>query len=215
MTERPSHSFLDRCLIQLQQAIRTCAPGTTTAQRQSPATPLKEDELTPTENRHSAGLMRTNHTGEVCAQALYQGQATTARLGEVRAAMEQAAAEETDHLNWCEQRLSELNSRPSLLNPLWYAMSYTLGAAAGLAGDKWSLGFVAETETQVCQHLENHLTRLPKSDNKSRAILTQMIQDEKQHGETAKAAGGAELPQPLRQAMAGMAQVMKKTTYYV
>ena len=119
--------------------------------------------------------MRINHTGEVCAQALYAGQASTAKLGQVRESMEEAAAEERDHLAWCETRLSELQSRPSLLNPLWYAMSFGMGAAAGLAGDKWSLGFVAETEKQVCEHLESHLEKLPEGDHRSKAVLTQMI----------------------------------------
>ena len=159
--------------------------------------------------------MRINHTGEVCAQALYQGQALTARLADVRESMEHAASEEVDHLAWCEQRLTELNSRPSLLNPLWYSMSFGLGAVAGMAGDKWSLGFVAETENQVCEHLEEHLEKLPENDQRSKAILEQMIVDERKHGETAKAAGGADLPLPIRHIMAGLSQVMKKTVYRV
>ena len=172
-------------------------------------------ELNNLEKQHAAGLMRINHTGEVCAQALYQGQATTALLGEVRESMEQAAEEEIDHLAWCEQRLAELDSRPSILNFMWYAMSFGLGAAAGLAGDKWSLGFVAETEHQVCEHLEDHLSKLPKQDNKSRAILEQMIADEKHHEETARQAGGLEPPIAIRQAMNAMSQLMKKTTYHI
>jgi ubiquinone biosynthesis monooxygenase Coq7 len=207
------YSFLDQCLIQFDQALRTCVPGTSSAQRPSPSEPLAETELEPTARRHAAGLMRINHTGEVCAQALYQGQASTARLDDVRASMHKAAAEEVDHLAWCEERLQELDSRPSLTNPLWYALSYGLGAAAGLAGDKWSLGFVAETEEQVCKHLEEHLERLPDTDSKSRAILQQMIVDERQHGEAARAAGGAALPTPVRQLMSAMSQLMKQTTY--
>ena len=171
--------------------------------------------MSPTEQKHAAGLMRINHTGEVCAQALYAGQASTANLAQVREAMEEAAAEEVDHLAWCEQRLQELDSRPSLFNPLWYALSFGMGAAAGLAGDKWSLGFVAETEKQVCDHLEEHLEKLPESDQRSKAVLEQMIVDERHHGETATEAGGVPLPPPVKQAMLAMSKVMKKTTYRV
>ncbi|MCP5349218.1 MAG: 2-polyprenyl-3-methyl-6-methoxy-1,4-benzoquinone monooxygenase [Gammaproteobacteria bacterium] len=210
----PRHlSPVDNLLLQFDQALRTLVPGSSQAGRDYPANARIETELEDRQRRHAAGLMRINHTGEVCAQALYQGQALTARLENVRQSMEQAAGEEVDHLAWCEQRLSELDSRPSLFNPLWYAMSFGLGAAAGLAGDKWSLGFVAETENQVCEHLEDHLQKLPESDQKSRAILEQMITDERQHGETARLAGGADLPFPVRQAMAALSQVMKKTVY--
>ena len=215
MLEKFQRSTIDQLLIQFDQALRTCVPGTTEANRESPAANADEIELSNLEKQHAAGLMRINHTGEVCAQALYQGQATTALLGEVRKSMEQAAEEEVDHLAWCEQRLTELDSRPSVLNFLWYALSFGLGAAAGLAGDKWSLGFVAETEHQVCEHLEDHLSKLPKQDNKSRAILKQMIADEKHHEETARQAGGLEPPIAIRQAMNAMSQLMKKTTYHI
>ena len=215
MLGRSQRSVIDQLLIQFDQALRTCVPGTTEANRESPAANADEIELSNLEKQHAAGLMRINHTGEVCAQALYQGQATTALLGEVRKSMEQAAQEEVDHLAWCEQRLTELDSRPSVLNFLWYALSFGLGAAAGLAGDKWSLGFVAETEHQVCEHLEDHLSKLPKQDNKSRAILEQMIADEKHHEETARQAGGLEPPIAIRQAMNAMSQLMKKTTYHI
>ncbi len=215
MLEKSQRSTIDQLLIQFDQALRTCVPGTTEANRESPAANADEIELSNLEKQHAAGLMRINHTGEVCAQALYQGQATTALLGEVRKSMEQAAEEEVDHLAWCEQRLTELDSRPSVLNFLWYALSFGLGAAAGLAGDKWSLGFVAETEHQVCEHLEDHLSKLPKQDNKSRAILEQMIADEKHHEETARQAGGLEPPIAIRQAMNAMSQLMKKTTYHI
>jgi ubiquinone biosynthesis monooxygenase Coq7 len=215
MLEKFQRSTIDQFLIQFDQALRTCVPGTTEANRESPAANADEMELSNLEKQHAAGLMRINHTGEVCAQALYQGQATTALLGEVRKSMEQAAEEEVDHLAWCEQRLTELNSRPSVLNFLWYALSFGLGAAAGLAGDRWSLGFVAETEHQVCEHLEDHLSKLPKQDNKSRAILEQMIADEKHHEETARQAGGLEPPIAIRQAMNAMSQLMKKTTYHI
>jgi len=215
MTQHTRLSPLDNLLIQFDQALRTLVPGSSQPLRVTPAEQEAEQELSDSERRHAASLMRINHTGEVCAQALYQGQATTARLADVRDAMEHAAAEEVDHLAWCEQRLGELDSHTSILNPLWYAMSFGMGAAAGLAGDKWSLGFVAETEQQVCTHLEDHLQQLPGADLKSKAILEQMIIDERRHGDTARQAGGAELPAPLKQLMSGMSQVMKKTVYRV
>ena len=159
--------------------------------------------------------MRINHTGEVCAQALYQGQAMTAKLPNIRQSMEAAAREEIDHLAWCEDRLRELDSQTSYLNPLWYTMSFGLGAIAGLAGDRWSLGFVAETEEQVCGHLQDHLTKLPSQDEKSKAILGQMLIDEKKHGDSARSAGGSELPLPLKKAMGLVSEVMKKTVYRI
>ncbi|MFK7863832.1 MAG: 2-polyprenyl-3-methyl-6-methoxy-1,4-benzoquinone monooxygenase [Pseudohongiellaceae bacterium] len=213
MTTRQNHSAIDKFLIGFDQALRTCSPGAAHARRPSPATGIAPNELSTEEKKHVAGLMRINHTGEVCAQALYQGQAATAKLAEVRQSMEEAADEEVDHLAWCDERLQQLDSRPSLLNPLWYGLSYGLGAAAGLAGDKWSLGFVAETESQVCEHLQQHQQELPEADQKSHAILDQMISDEREHGETAKNAGGAELPLPIKHAMSLLSVVMKKTTY--
>lgn len=215
MANNPNLDFLDRCLVQFDQALRSCVPGSSNARRTSPASTEAEMQLSEPDRKHAAGLMRVNHTGEVCAQALYQGQAATAKLSDVRQAMEEAALEEADHLAWCEERLQQLDSRPSVLNPLWYTLSYGMGAVAGLAGDKWSLGFVAETEDQVCEHLEEHLEELPEDDGKSRAILEQMILDEKQHGESARDAGGADLPAPIKQAMTAMSQVMKKTTYRI
>lgn len=213
-----SHSplnFIDQCLLQFDQALRTCVPGSSQADRTTPAQDIAAADLSDEDKKHAAGLMRINHTGEVCAQALYAGQASTAKLGEVRSAMEHAAAEEVDHLAWCEERLSDLDSQPSVLNPIFYGLSYGMGAMAGLAGDRWSLGFVAETERQVCEHLEEHLEQLPHDDARSKAVLTQMIVDEKQHGETAKEAGGADLPPPIQQAMTLLSQVMKKTTYRI
>ena len=168
-----------------------------------------------TERRHVAGLMRVNHAGEVAAQGLYQGQAATARLDSVRAAMESAAEEENDHLAWCEQRLTELGSRPSILNPIWYAGAFTIGATAGLIGDRWSLGFVAETERQVVRHLEEHLDRLPMDDERSRAILEQMKIDEEHHGSTAEEAGGAKLPTPIRHLMGVVSKVMTRGAYWL
>lgn len=206
-------SFIDKLIIQADQAVRTLVPGSHMAGRVSPAAAQSESELDDQERRHAASLMRINHCGEVCAQALYQGQALTASLPEVRGSMEQAAAEEIDHLSWCEDRLHELGSRPSLLNPLWYGMSFGLGALAGLAGDKWSLGFVAETERQVCRHLQEHIDSLPEDDTKSRRILEQMLVDEGQHATTAIEAGAAELPLPVKQAMTLMSKVMKTAVY--
>ena len=206
---------IDKLILNLDQALRTLVPGSTMATRPNPAAVAGEVELDAEGSRHAAGLMRINHTGEVCAQALYQGQALTAKLPDVRASMEQAAVEATDHLNWCETRLDELGSRPSLLNPLWYGMSFGIGALAGLAGDKWSLGFVAETEKQVCKHLDEHLQKLPENDERSRRILEQMKIDEGQHATNALEAGGAELPPPVKQAMTLMADVMKAAVYRI
>jgi len=206
-------TLLDNLITQFDSALKTLVPGSVTAQRTSPAVEKDTVELEETDRKHVAGLMRINHTGEVCAQALYQGQALTARLPEVRESMNLAAKEEIDHLNWCEQRLDELESRPSLLNPVWYGMSFGLGALAGLAGDRWSLGFVAETEHQVCAHLQDHLGRLPEQDERSEAILSQMLEDEGRHAVTAEAAGAAELPLPVKSAMNVMAAVMKQVTY--
>ena len=209
------HSPVDKLIIQLDQALRTLVPGSVQAARSNPAEAASAGALSPAESHHAAGLMRINHTGEVCAQALYQGQALTARLPDVRANMEHAAKEEEDHLSWCESRLRELDSRPSLLNPLWYGMSLGIGALAGLAGDKWSLGFVAETEKQVVRHLEEHLQQLPAADDKSRRILEQMHSDEGRHATVAMEAGAAELPAPVKSAMSLMARVMKTTVYRI
>jgi ubiquinone biosynthesis monooxygenase Coq7 len=208
-------NLIDTLIMQADQALRTLVPGSVSAARANPAKATPAAELDAAARSHAAGLMRINHTGEVCAQALYQGQALTAKLPQVRASMEHAAAEEVDHLGWCEDRLRELDSRPSLLNPLWYGMSFGLGALAGLAGDKWSLGFVAETEQQVCEHLKEHLNALPEQDQKSKRILEQMLVDEGRHADTALEAGAAELPAPVKQAMAVMAKVMKTAVYRV
>lgn len=208
-------SFLDHCLIEADRALRTLAPGPLTASRPSPAQAEPDAPLEPDEQRHAAGLMRVNHTGEVCAQALYQGQALTAKLPEVRDEMAHAAEEEIDHLAWCEQRLRELHSRPSLLNPLWYGMSFAIGAGAGLLSDKVSLGFVAATEDQVCKHLDSHLESLPAADSKSRAVVRQMRADEAKHAETALAAGGLNFPEPVKQLMSLSAKLMTKTSYRI
>ena len=215
MTNKPNLSPLDGIIAQCDQALRTCVPGANQASRSTPAEAHKEQELSGSEKKHIAGLMRINHTGEGCAQALYAGQALTAKSHETIASMKHAAAEEVDHLAWCDERLTQLGSRPSLLNPIFYGLSFALGATAGLAGDKWSLGFVAETERQVEKHLQNHLDEIPESDQKTKAIIKQMIIDEQQHGESAKAAGGKNLPNPIQLAMKTMAGVMKKATYRV
>lgn len=208
-------TLTDRLVLQFDQALRTLVPGSSTARRDTPAAAVADTELEGSERALAASLMRINHSGEVCAQALYQGQSLTAQLPEVRDSMEQAAREETDHLGWCELRLQELHSRPSVLNPLWYTMSFGLGAAAGLAGDKWSLGFVAETEHQVCDHLQEHLQKLPEKDLKSRAILEQMLIDEGKHASNAETAGASPLPAPVKLAMTAMARLMKSTTYRI
>lgn len=174
-----------------------------------------DTELDESKAGESARLMRINHTGEVCAQALYQGQALTARLDTVRDSMERAAQEENDHLAWCEQRIQELGGHTSYLNPFFYAGSFALGALAGALGDKWSLGFVAETEKQVVRHLDDHLHRMASEDHKSRAILEQMRVDETHHGTVALEAGGAPLPAPVKTLMQAMSKVMTGTTYWV
>ena len=208
-------SLLDQLLTQADRALRTIASNNTSSTRPSPAIGFDEAELSADEARHVTGLMRINHTGEVCAQGLYQGQALTAKLEQVRSKMQQASDEEEDHLAWCRGRLNDLGSHTSMLNPLFYGASFGIGALAGIAGDKWSLGFVAETEHQVCRHLDEHLQILPQQDEKSKAILQQMRTDEAQHAATATEAGGANLPLPIKAGMTLMSKVMTKTTYRI
>lgn len=208
-------SPVDRLFLQMDEALRTVFAPPPAASRPNPAADLPEAALTDREKRHAAALMRVNHAGEVMAQGLYQGQALTARLAKIRGAMQQAAVEEFDHLAWCEQRLEELRDRPSLLGPLWYTGAFLLGAGAGLAGDRWSLGFVSETEAQVVNHLEDHLGRLPPADRRSRAIVEQMKIDETHHGAVAQAAGGLPLPSPARGLMTLMSKVMTRTAYWL
>lgn len=203
---------IDSLILGLDRALRTVFT-VDAAHRTSPGEALPDAPLDDVQRRRVAGMMRVNHAGEVAAQALYEGQAATARLDTVRDAMTQAATEENDHLAWCAQRLHELNDRTSLLNPFWYAGSWLIGAGAGLVGDRWSLGFVAETERQVIRHLDDHLERLPAEDERSRAILEQMKEDEARHGTTALEAGGAELPMPVRLAMRLTAKLMTTTAY--
>jgi ubiquinone biosynthesis monooxygenase Coq7 len=180
-----------------------------------PEAQLGELPLSATERRHAAGLMRVNHVGEVCAQALYRGQALTTRSAHLREQFQQAAREETDHLAWTAVRLAQLDARPSLLNPLWYAGAYLLGLAAGRADDATSLGFVVETEQQVEEHLEGHLAQLPAGDAASRAIVAQMRDDEARHGRAAEEGGARRLPAALRGAMRVAAKVMTRTAYWI
>lgn len=208
------YTGIDKFIHSFDQALRSLVPGTTSAQRENPANAV-ETQLMVTEARHVAGLMRVNHSGEVCAQALYHGQALTAKLPNVRHEMQQAAIEEQDHLAWCEDRLKELDSHTSLFNPVWYGLSFGMGAIAGMVGDKYSLGFVAETERQVSLHLQQHIHQLPEKDERSRKILVQMNVDELQHRETALNAGGVELPAAVRISMTAISKLMTKTSYYI
>ncbi|WP_256645707.1 2-polyprenyl-3-methyl-6-methoxy-1,4-benzoquinone monooxygenase [Thermomonas paludicola] len=205
-------SPLDRLLDSTQNALSTVL-GTPRAQRANPGLDEPEAELDEGERRHAAGLMRVNHAGEVCAQALYIGQAAVARDPATRQHLLEAAQEETDHLAWCADRLRELEARPSLFNPLWYAGSWAIGAAAGLRGDGWNLGFVVETERQVEAHLQEHLQTLPETDTRSRAILRVMKGDEARHADNALAAGARRLPRPIPRLMAVASKVMKSVAY--
>ena len=204
----------DDLIIAFDRGLRTLFANAPTV-RSLPAGNLPEADMSETEKRHAAALMRINHTGEICAQALYQGQALTARNPEVKRALEEAAWEETEHLNWCETRIAELGSHKSFLNPVWYAGSLTMGMVAGALGDKWNLGFLAETEKQVEAHLDGHLSDLPQQDTRSRAIVEQMKQDEIKHANTALEHGGAPLPTPVKRAMKMTSNVMTRTVYWV
>lgn len=204
---------LDGLVSHLDQALRVTLAPAPEPERATPAEDFESGPLDEREREHAAGLMRINHTGEVCAQALYAGQAATARDKRLRDKMAGAAREEEDHLAWCAQRLEALDSRPSLLNPVWYAGSFTLGALAGAAGDPWSLGFVEATERQVEAHLDDHLRRLPENDHESRAVVAQMKEDEARHAEMATAAGARRLPEPVQRLMGVMAGMMKGIAY--
>ena len=205
---------IDKLIIEFDKALRTLA-ATPVSARPTPGIALAEAELSDAEKRHAAALMRINHCGEVCAQALYQGQALSCDDAAVTRALEQAAREETEHLAWTEQRVTELGGRLSLLNPLWYAGSLALGYTAGKFGTRWNLGFLAETERQVEAHLEGHLERLAPQDAKTRAIVVQMKQDESTHARTAYGLGAAELPEPVKRAMRLSARVMTQASYWV
>ena len=205
---------IDRLLSQLGQGLQIALGPSPTGSRSNPAN--TDDSLTePAERRHAAGLMRVNHTGEVCAQALYSGQAFTSKNTDIQQKMRQAADEEIDHLAWCAERLQELDSQPSRLNLFWYSGSWFLGASAGIAGDKWNLGFLEETERQVEAHLEGHLDQLPAGDQRSREIVEQMKIDEAEHADMAARAGAAPLPRPIKEAMRFTADIMRWLAYRI
>lgn len=208
-------SILDKLIVEFDRGLKTAFSENASSNRPSPGSLLVEPMLRPHEKIEAMRLMRINHAGEIAAQALYQGQAMTAKLPEVRDEMEHAAEEEVDHLAWCAERVEELGGQTSVLQPLWHMGSFTIGALAGLAGDKWSLGFVGETERQVVEHLEKHQGQLPVNDKKSHAIIAQMKQDEAEHGAKAMEAGGAELPPPIKQAMKLSSKVMTKLAYWI
>jgi ubiquinone biosynthesis monooxygenase Coq7 len=207
-------SVLDNLIVEFDKGLRTVLAQAQTV-RPFPDRDLAELSMGEQEKHHAAALMRINHSGEVCAQALYNGQALTARNPATEAALREASQEETEHLAWCEKRIHELGSHKSLLNPLWYTGSFAIGALAGALGDKWNLGFLAETEHQVGKHIEDHLQRLPQQDGKSRAILEQMKVDEAKHATTALHYGGAELPLPVKLAMKLTSKVMTRTAYWI
>ena len=210
----PNRQNLDSLIAAADQALRTLTAPSAAA-RPSPAADIPETDLAPDARRNSIALMRVNHAGEISAQALYRGQSVMARSEETRRHLLQAAEEEQDHLAWCAQRLEELDGRPSRLDPLWYAGSFLLGMAAGVPGDRVSLGFVAETERQVEAHLDDHLSRLPEEDARSAAILEQMSEDEAHHGTTAELAGGVELPYPVRRIMALGGNLLRNCSLWI
>jgi ubiquinone biosynthesis monooxygenase Coq7 len=210
-----NYSLFDRFLIHTDTALRTIVGKPMPTHRPYPAQDIEECALDAEENKRVAGLMRVNHAGEVSAQALYQGQSLTARNDEVRQKLKQAALEENDHLLWTQNRLQELGARTSLLNPLWYTGSFAIGAFAGALGDRWNLGFLAETEQQVVGHLDSHLEKLPACDDRSRAILEQMKVDEAKHATTALDHGGKPLPFPVKKLMQAMSKVMTGSTYWI
>jgi 3-demethoxyubiquinol 3-hydroxylase len=204
---------IDQLIHTFDTGLRTLFAASTAA-RPRPDASIDEPELAEKSKQHAAALMRINHVGEVCAQALYSGQALTAKNPQIVKSLQHAAAEETDHLAWCEARINELGGRKSMLNPLWYAGSFTLGAVAGALNDKWNLGFLAETEKQVSSHLQNHLQQLDETDIKTRTIVEQMQQDEAAHAAEATQLGAAELPAPVKAGMKMMSKLMTKTAYY-
>jgi ubiquinone biosynthesis monooxygenase Coq7 len=210
-----AYSPADNLISHADRILRTLAGQAITTGRENPANSAEPSELADDEAQLSARLMRVNHAGEVAAQALYQGQALTAKNKSVQDKLKQAAEEENDHLAWCRKRVNELGEQTSIFDPLWYAGSLTIGAAAGLAGDKWNLGFLAETEKQVVKHIDKHLEKLPPDDHKTRAILEQMHEDENQHATTAIEQGGAELPEPIKQGMQLVSKVMTKASFWI
>lgn len=209
-------SIADKFILEFDLALKTLIPGSTQANRSSPSDKINNtNELNDSEKKHISGLMRINHCGEVCAQALYQGQSITTKSESIKESMQESAKEEEDHLAWCEQRLSELDSHTSYLNPIFYGLSFGLGVVTGLAGDKWSLGFVGATEDQVCQHLRYHLEQIPEHDKKTKVILEQMLKDEEEHGEKAMDQGGIEFNSKIKKLMTSTSKLMTKTTYKI
>ncbi|MFP6806932.1 MAG: 2-polyprenyl-3-methyl-6-methoxy-1,4-benzoquinone monooxygenase [Pseudomonadales bacterium] len=206
---------VDKLITHIDSFVRTISGSVGLRDRRSPGEDAPHQELTAEETEYSARLMRINHTGEVCAQALYHGQALTARNDRTSGVMQQAADEEADHLAWCEKRISQLDSHVSYLNPIWYAASFSMGALTGLLGDKINLGFVAATEEEVCKHLDEHLEKISPRDEASRLILSQMLKDEKKHADTAKAHGGSDFPRPVKMLMRQVSRVMTKSTYWI
>jgi len=215
MSKERQYSFLDRVCLQVDNAIRALTNHPHSHGQINPAAGTQEEALTDKERRYSASLMRINHAGEICAQGLYHGQALVSRQAEVQEKMQAAAIEEGDHLNWCKDRLDELNSHVSYLNPVWYAGSFLIGVGSGLLGDKWSLGFVAETEKQVVAHLDSHLEKLPVQDQRSLKIIERMKKDEDHHREEAIAAGAMQLPRVIQGIMQLTSKIMVKTAYWI
>ena len=213
MTEQPTNP-VDKLIVGFDRALRTLT-GQVQAERDNPAADIEDGELSDADKAHVIGLMRVNHTGEICAQALYEGQALTARNADNRQSLIAAAAEERDHLAWCRERIDELDGRTSVLDPLFYGASFVMGAVTGLIGDRVSLGFVEATEDQVVEHLDRHLTDLPGEDGRSRAIIEQMREDEARHGDHAIAMGGETFPKPVKAAMTVASKVMTETTYKI
>ena len=208
-------NLIDLIINEVDKGLKYSTQNYQTESRPYPAEKIEQESLNEFEKNHSAGLMRVNHSGEVCAQALYRGQALTAILGDTRTKMEQAASEELDHLSWCNKRLEELDNEASVLNPIWYGMSFSIGAVAGLIGDNWSLGFVHETEEQVVKHLDGHLDKLSNKDLKTRAVIEQMRIDEEQHSHDALEAGAEILPDEIKDLMSNVAKVMTKSSYHI
>ena len=208
-------SFCDALIEVFDRGLRTLTKSSRTTPRDNPANDVNEGDLSEQDAQLSGRLMRVNHAGEIAAQGLYHGQALTARDDSTLQQMRISAKEEEDHLAWCEQRLTELQTPRSMITPFWYIGSYAIGATAGLFGDKWSLGFVAETEDQVEAHLQRHLDKLPTQDDKSRAIIEQMKQDERQHGDAARNLGGVNLPKPVQKTMQAVSKVMTTGAYWV
>jgi len=215
MNKTRDYTLFDRLCLGADQVVRALTNNAITTGQPYPAKSVEDHPMTTEQRKHAAALMRINHTGEICAQALYHGQGLVSRSPVIQEKMQQAAIEEGDHLAWCKQRLNELGSHTSYLNPLWYAGSFCIGMAAGMVGDKWSLGFVAETERQVINHLEKHLNLLPATDQRSYEILKKMENDEAKHRDEAIISGAKELPSPVKLAMNFMSKIMVKTVYWL